>query len=62
METRKVSEIFPGNYGRVRKVTLQYKNPRPREPIRQYKGHGIVTVDRPVHKLVVLVPVEEQNF
>ena len=57
----RVNEIFPGKDGQVRKVTLKYKNPRPREPIRQYKGHGFVTIDRPVHKLVVLVPIEEQN-
>ena len=57
----RVSETFPGKDGQVRKVTLKYKNPRPREPIRQYKGHGFVTIDRPVHKLVVLVPTEEQN-
>ena len=57
----RVNETFPGKDGQVRKVTLKYKNPRPREPIRQYKGHGFVTIDRPVHKLVVLVPIEEQN-
>ena len=57
----RVSETFPGKDGQVRKVTLKYKNPRPREPIRQYKGHGFVTIERPVHKLVVLVPTEEQN-
>ena len=28
---------------------------------KQYRGHEYVTIDQSVHKLVVLVPVEEQN-
>ena len=44
-----------------RKVELQCKNLRPGELIKQYRGHGYVTIDQSVHKLVVLVPVEEQN-
>ena len=57
----RVTKTFPGRDGKVRKLELQYKNPRPGEPIKQYRGHGYVTVDQSVHKLVVLVPVEEQN-
>ena len=57
----RATKTFPGKDGKVRKVELHYKNPRKGEPIKTYKGRGYVTVDRPVHKLVVIVPVEEQN-
>ena len=57
----RVSKTFPGKDGKVRNVELQYKNGRKREPLKTYKGQGYVTIDRPVHKLVVIVPVEEQN-
>ena len=57
----RVTKTFPGKDGKVGEVELHYKNPRKGEPIKTYKGHGYVTVDRLVHKLVVIVPVEEQN-
>ena len=38
---------------KVRKVELQYKNPRQGESVKEYKGHEYVTVDRPVYKLVI---------
>ena len=60
-DSNSVTKTFPGKDGKVRKVELHYKNPRKGEPIKTYKGHGYVTVDRPVHKLAVIVPVEEQN-
>ena len=42
-----VLKAFPGGDGRVRKVQVQYKNQ--------------VTVERAVHKLVVLIPKEEDK-
>ena len=57
----RVTKTFPGKDGKVGEVELHYKNPRKGEPIKTYKGHGYVTVDRLVHKLAVIVPVEEQN-
>ena len=57
----RVTKTFPGKDGKVRKVELQYKNPRQGESVKEYKGHGYVTVDRPVHKLVILIPNDEQN-
>ena len=41
---------------------LKYKNPKPNEPATKYSGHGYVTVERPVHRLVLLIPVEERNY
>ena len=62
MEARESNKNLPWKgWKKVRKVELHYKNPRKGEPIKTYKGHGYVTVDRPAHKLVVIVPVEEQS-
>ena len=50
---------FPGEDGRVRRVQVQYKNPKPGETVSEYHGRGFVTVQRAVNKLVVLIPKEE---
>ena len=57
----KVSEVFPGEDGRVRKVQVSYKNRKPGEPPHKYTGRGFVTVDRSVNRLVLLLPVDEKE-
>ena len=51
----------PGRDGKVRKVEIQYKNPVLNEKVQIYKGRGYVTVERPVQRLVVIVPVDEED-
>ena len=46
-----VVKIFPGEDGRVRRVHVQYKNPKPGEAVNEYHGRGFVTVERAVNKL-----------
>ena len=48
-----------GKDGKVRKVEIQYKNPKPNEPVKSCAGRGCVTVERRVQRLVVIVPVED---
>ena len=57
----RVTKAYEGKDGKVRKVELQYKNPKPSESIKTYAGQGYVTVERPVQRLVVIVPVEEEK-
>ena len=51
-----VSNTFPGSDGKARKVEVQYKNPKQGEPVAKYQGRGYVTIERPVHRLVLLTP------
>ena len=51
----------PGDDGKVRKVEVQYKNPKPGEAVEKYQGRGYVTVQRPVHRLIVLVPADNKS-
>ena len=51
----------PGKDGKVRKVEIQHKNPVLNEKVQIYKGRGYVTVERPVQRLVVIVPVDEED-
>ena len=51
-----VSNTFPGSNGRVRKVEVQYKNPKQGEPVTKYQGREYVTIERPVRRLVLLIP------
>lgn len=48
----KVSKVYPGDNARVRKVDVEYKNPRPGQPVDKYHGGGYVTVQGAVHRLV----------
>ena len=54
-----MSKVYPRDDARVRKVDVEYKNPRPGEPVDKYEGRGYVTVHRGVHELIVLVPVND---
>ena len=57
----KVSNIYPGTDGKVRKVDVQYKNRNADEPTANYKGKIYVTVQRPVQRLILLLPIDEQR-
>lgn len=54
-----LSNTFPGSDGKVRKVGVQYKNPKQGEPVAKYQGRGYVTIERPVHPLVLLLPKDD---
>ena len=54
-----VSNTFPGSDGKVRKVEVQYKNPKQGDPVTKYQGRGYVTIERPVHRLVLLIPKDD---
>ena len=46
----KICQVHPGIYGKVRRVSIQYKN----------KGSDtFITIDRPVQRPVVILPVDE---
>ena len=55
----KVSNVYPGADGKVRIVDVQYKNLTVSEPMNQYQGKGYVTVQRPVQRLILLIPIDE---
>ncbi len=52
-----IAEATPSEDGKVRNVTIRYKNPKPGM---KYEGEPDMMVKRSVHKLVVLLLVEEQ--
>ena len=54
-----VSNTFPGSDGKVRKVEVGNKNPKKGEPVTKYRGRGYVTIERPVHRLVLLIPKDD---
>ena len=41
----KVSQVYPDSDGKVRRVEVQYKNPKPGERITKYEGRGYVTLN-----------------
>lgn len=47
--------------GKVRGVEVSYKNPKPGESVKTYRGGGYITVERPVQRLVVIVQTEDKN-
>lgn len=53
-----VTETEPGKDGKVRDVTVQYKNI---DPGAKYVGCTGTLVRRSVHRLVVILPIEECN-
>ena len=52
----KISKIYPSDDGKVRKVTLSY---RQIDGSKDYSGGSWVNIDRPVQKLVVILPVDD---
>lgn len=61
-EIGRVSKVKPrGSDGKFRNVEVQYKNPKVGEPVNKYEGRDYVTVERAVHRLVVLLPVDRED-
>ena len=58
---RILSQTDLGDDGKVWKVEAQYKNPKPGEAVEKYQGRGYVTVQRAVHRLIVLVPADNKD-
>jgi hypothetical protein len=56
----RVHEVFPGLDGRVRRVSLNYKNYRIQGGLIEYHGCKDTVVTRSVQRLALLVPVEDQ--
>ncbi|CAB4029356.1 Hypothetical predicted protein [Paramuricea clavata] len=52
----RVSKFQPGNDRKVRNVEVQYKNRKSEEPLNKYGGQDYGTVERAVHRLVVILP------
>ena len=57
----RVSKVMPSDDGQVRRVELQYKNEKPGEAANKYTGVRFTTIERPIQRLVVIVPVDEQG-
>ena len=53
-----VKDVFPGENGKVHKVTVQYKTYRTGESIHEYRGTRDTVVSRAVQRLALLVPVD----
>ena len=58
----KVITAKPSKDGRVRRVEIVYKNTKPGEHVKTYRGGGYVTVERPVQRIIVIVPVDENEI
>jgi hypothetical protein len=54
-----VKQVFPDKSGKIRRVTLSYKNFKVGETVHQYNGSNDSIVSRSVHRLALLVPAEE---
>ena len=53
-----VKDVFPGEDGKVRKVTVQYKSYRTGERVHEYRGARDTVVSSAVQRLALLVPVD----
>ena len=51
-----IINIFPSKDGRIRRVSVSYKNNKEGSA---YTGTKYTTVERAVHKLIVIVPSDE---
>ena len=56
----RVCAVYPSDDGKVRKVGLEYKSFKVGSSMSDYVGAKSVKITRSVHRLALLVPVEEQ--
>ena len=56
-----VHATHPGKDGKVRTVTISYKNYKVGESIKEYKGAKDVLVRRSVQRLVLISPIEQRD-
>ena len=47
--------------GLVGRVELQYKNQTANEQPQTYKGKSYTTIERPVQRLIVIIPIDETD-
>ena len=57
-----VTSVRQGSDGRVRRASVSYKNLSINEPKDQYRGVTYTTVERPVHRLIVIVATNEGAY
>ena len=53
-----ITKAEPGDDGRVRRVLVAYKNFSANEAVIDYKGTKFTTIERPIHRLIVLVAAD----
>ena len=53
-----VTKAHPGHDRRVRRVLVSYKNFPSCESACDYKGTTFTSIERPIHRLIVLVAVD----
>ena len=58
----KVSKVFPGKYGLVKRAELHYKNQAANYLSQTYKGKSYTTIEGPVQRLIVIIPVNEKDL
>ena len=58
----KISKVYKGEDGKVRRALVEYKNPKPGEKVTEYKGKGFTTIERPVNKLITILPASEDKW
>ena len=56
-----VTAVHPSDDEKVRRATVSYKNCRKDDPAGHYSGAKYINVERAVHRLIVLVSVDEEN-
>jgi hypothetical protein len=56
-----VSKVFPSEDGKVRRVEIQYKNEKIGEANNEYFGTKYTRIERPVQRLVVIIPADEND-
>ena len=54
-----IVKVYPSSDGKVRRVSLKYKNPNHDTLV--YRSNAYVTIERPVHRLIVLVPSDKSD-
>ena len=55
----RVHKVFPSADGQVRRVALCYKNYKVQGKAIEYTGGGDTIITRSVHRLALLVPVDD---
>ncbi len=56
-----VTAVHPSDDNKVRRVTVSYKNYRRDEPVEDYSGARFTSIERAVHRLIVLVAVDDEK-
>ena len=58
---RIITTVHPSDDNKVRRVTVSYKNYRKDEDPGRYLGAKYTNIERAVQKLIVLVPVDDDD-